>query len=65
MTPGNGNRRRLLQAGALGAVSATAVPASRAAAFVPDGRPVLNSVQSGDAVDGSAIVRTGPTASPA
>jgi alkaline phosphatase D len=58
VTTGNWNRRRLLQAGALGAVAATAVPASRAAAFVPNGRPVLDSVQSGDAVNGSAIIWT-------
>jgi phosphodiesterase/alkaline phosphatase D-like protein len=58
VTTGNWNRRRLLQAGALGAVAATAAPASRAAAFVPNGRPVLDSVQSGDAVNASAIIWT-------
>ena len=34
------------------------MPAGRVAAFVPNGRPVLDAVQSGDAVNGSAIVWT-------
>jgi len=62
VTSDNWTRRRVLgttAAAALGSLTASAVSPGRAAAFVPNGRPVLTSgVQSGDAVGGSAVLWT-------